>query len=227
MELERYRRNLPEISPAQQDVLAEKHVLIVGCGGLGGYIIEALARAGAGHLRLMDGDTFKESDLNRQLLASSMNLGRPKTLAARQRILAVNSLVEVEEMPYFLSAENAAEALAGCHLAIDALDNVPSRLLLAEACAKAGLPMLHGAVGAWYGQAALLPPGSKLLERVYPAHCRGLESAEKMAMLAPVVMQVAALQASLALRFLLGDEQPAELLWHLDMERGSLEKISF
>ncbi|NLG41191.1 MAG: HesA/MoeB/ThiF family protein, partial [Chloroflexi bacterium] len=81
----RYLRNHDAISEAEQAILAQKRVLVVGCGGLGGYVIECLARIGVGYLRVVDGDVFDETNLNRQLLSSNMNLGRPKTLAAQQR----------------------------------------------------------------------------------------------------------------------------------------------
>ena len=92
--MERYLRNHDAISQTDQAILAEKHVLVVGCGGLGGMVIECLARIGLGHLRVVDGDVFDETNLNRQLLSSTMNLGRPKTLAAQQRVMAVNPLVK-------------------------------------------------------------------------------------------------------------------------------------
>ena len=116
----RYLRNHDAISEAEQAILAQKRVLVVGCGGLGGYVIECLARIGVGHLRVVDGDVFDETNLNRQLLSSSMNLGRPKTLAAQQRVMAVNPLVEVEAFQTLLTAENAVQLLEGCDVAVDA-----------------------------------------------------------------------------------------------------------
>ncbi len=138
----RYLRNHDAISEAEQVILAQKRVLVVGCGGLGGYAIECLARIGVGHLRVVDGDVFDETNLNRQLLSSSMNLGRPKTLAAQQRVMAVNPLVEVEAFQTLLTAENAVPLLDGCDVAVDALDNVPSRLLLQQAARSAGIPLV-------------------------------------------------------------------------------------
>ncbi len=133
----RYLRNHDAISEAEQAILAQKRVLVVGCGGLGGYVIECLARIGVGYLRVVDGDVFDETNLNRQLLSSNMNLGRPKTLAAQQRVMAVNPLVEVEAFQSLLTAENAVQLLEGCDVAVDALDNVP----IACCCSRQPKPL--------------------------------------------------------------------------------------
>lgn len=127
--MERYLRNQDAISEVEQASLALNRVLVLGCGGLGGMVIECLARIGVGHLRVVDGDLFEASNLNRQLLCSTMNLGRPKTLAAKQRVMAVNPLVEVDAAQADLTAENALELLADCDVAVDCLDNIPARLV--------------------------------------------------------------------------------------------------
>lgn len=92
----RYLRNALAISPKEQERLSDCRALVVGCGGLGGFVLEYLGRLGVGNLRAVDPDTFSEGNLNRQLLSSSMNLGRPKALAAAQRMQAVNPLARVE-----------------------------------------------------------------------------------------------------------------------------------
>ncbi|MBR6653298.1 MAG: ThiF family adenylyltransferase, partial [Oscillospiraceae bacterium] len=89
----RYSRNIPAISPEEQDTLKGKKVLVLGCGGLGGYIIENLLRMGVGAITAVDGDSFDESNLNRQLLATEKTLGTNKAIAAAQRANAVNSQV--------------------------------------------------------------------------------------------------------------------------------------
>jgi len=166
--VERYLRNHDAISESEQAILATKRVLVVGCGGLGGMVIECLARIGVGHLRVVDGDVFEESNLNRQLLSSTMNLGRPKVLAAQQRIMAVNPLVEVDAVQADLAAENAMELLAGCDVAVDCLDNIPARLVLQQAAKVAGVPVVHGAVAGWLGRICVIQPGEDLLSLLYP-----------------------------------------------------------
>jgi molybdopterin/thiamine biosynthesis adenylyltransferase len=165
----RYLRNHDAINETEQSTLAQKRVLVVGCGGLGGMVIECLSRIGVGHLRVVDGDVFDETNLNRQLLSSTMNLGRPKTLAAQQRVMAVNPLVEVDAVQTNLTAENAEQLLDGCHVVLDALDNIPARLLLQQAAKAANIPLVHAAVAGWIGQVCVIQPGQDLLNLLYPA----------------------------------------------------------
>lgn len=167
--MNRYLRNHDAISETEQAILAGKRVLVVGCGGLGGMVIECLARIGVGHLRVVDGDVFDETNLNRQLLSSTMNLGRPKTLAAQQRVMAVNPLVEVDAVQTNLTAENAEQLLDGCDVVLDALDNIPARLLLQQAAKAANIPLVHAAVAGWIGQLCVIQPGQDLLNLLYPA----------------------------------------------------------
>jgi len=157
--LDRYERNKPAISPEDQERLAGCRVLVAGCGGLGGHIIEILARIGVGHITVVDGDKFIVSNLNRQLFSSEENIGRCKPLCAAERIAAVNPLVEIIPVCEPLSKDNADTLLADMNLAIDALDNGPSRLLLAHAARKAGIHLVSGAIDGWYGRVTVLRPG--------------------------------------------------------------------
>ena len=154
----RYERNMPAISPEEQAELAGKRVVIIGCGGLGGYIIELLARIGVGHLTVVDGDVFAESNLNRQLFSTEENLGQPKPLSAVRRLSIVNSEVSVRPIWEKLTEQNAEQILTGHDVAVDALDNGPSRLLLAAACRKVGIPLVSGSIGGWYGRVFVLEP---------------------------------------------------------------------
>ena len=101
---DRYERNVPALTEAECEALRRKRVLVVGCGGLGGHLIEMLARIGIGALRVVDGDVFEPSNLNRQLLSEVPTLGLSKAKAAAARINRVNPEVEVEAV-----AENMTE----------------------------------------------------------------------------------------------------------------------
>ena len=200
----RYLRNHDAISEAEQVILAQKRVLVVGCGGLGGYVIECLARIGVGYLRVVDGDVFDETNLNRQLLSSNMNLGRPKTLAAQQRVMAVNPLVEVEAFQTLLIAENAVPLLDGCDVAVDALDNIPSRLVLQQAARSAGIPLVHGAVAGWIGQVCVVQPGQDLLNSLYPASTDTQGEEQETGTLSFTAALTASWQAAETVKLLLG-----------------------
>ena len=221
----RYLRNALAISPDEQDRLANCRALVVGCGGLGGFVLEYLGRLGVGDLRAVDPDTFSEGNLNRQLLSSSLNLGRPKVLAAVQRMQAVNPLARVEGVQAFLTEENAAELLDGCQVALDCLDNIPARRTLQKACAQAGMPLVHGALGGWLGQACVILPGENLLDMIYPD--AGAEHGEEyeQGALAFTAGMVAAVQAAEAVKLLLGKPGLRGELLVLDLLNGSFERL--
>jgi len=170
---ERYDRNIPALSPDECAALQTKHVCVVGCGGLGGYIIELLARIGVGALTVVDGDVFDATNLNRQLLSEEALLGKSKAVAAAARVRRINSDVRVTAVPRFFTAENSGRILEGCDLVIDALDNAEARLLLGSACASAGLTIVHGAISGWHGRVTIVPPGSGVYDKLYPPRTSG------------------------------------------------------
>ena len=165
---DRYQRNMHTLSPEENLRIRDFKVCVVGCGGLGGYIIEMLGRLGVGAIVAVDGDVFEPSNLNRQILSNEGNLGVPKAIAARDRMAEVNSDVRVQPVTERFTAENSADLLEGCHLAFDALDNAPSRRVLEAACEQAGIPLVHGAIGGWYGQVCVVYPGDRVLEALLP-----------------------------------------------------------
>lgn len=214
---ERYIRNIPAISAEEQDLLKSKSVIVIGCGGLGGYAIEYLARLGVGHITAVDGDVFCESNLNRQLLSSTETLGQPKATAAVARIHTINPEVEAIAVNVFLTADRASELVSKVDVVIDALDNVESRLILEDVCEKVNIPIIHGAVQGWNLQATVVLPGSRVLHNLYKADSKANSSEsiahespntslESKACLCPTPACCAAIQVSEALKILLGRE---------------------
>jgi len=223
--MERYLRNHDAISEEEQAFLATKRVLVVGCGGLGGMVIECLARIGVGYLRVVDGDVFEESNLNRQLLSSTMNLGRPKTLAAQQRVMAVNPLVEVDAVQAELTVENARELLGECDVAVDCLDNIPARLVLQEAAKEAGIPVVHGAVAGWIGRICVIQPGEDLLTLLYPEP-NEMRGEERLAgTLSFTAALTASWQAAETVKLLLGKSGLQAEILELDLLQANVSKI--
>ena len=223
--MERYLRNHDAISESEQAILATKRVLVVGCGGLGGMVIECLARIGVGHLRVVDGDVFEESNLNRQLLSSTMNLGRPKVLAAQQRIMAVNPLVEVDAVQADLVAENAMELLAGCDVAVDCLDNIPVRLVLQQAAKTAGVPVVHGAVAGWLGRICVIQPGGDLLSLLYPNQEEAQGEERQRGTLSFTAALTASWQAAETVKLLLGKPGLQGEILEVDLMQAIVRKL--
>lgn len=165
--MERYSRNMKTLSKEENDRLKKFKVCVVGCGGLGGYIIEMLGRIGIGSITAVDGDVFVESNLNRQILASTETLGLGKALMSKLRMEKVNPLIKVEIVPEMLTEENALDILENHHVVVDALDSISARLILQESCKKLNIPMVHGAIAGWYGQVTTIFPGDDTLNRIY------------------------------------------------------------
>jgi molybdopterin/thiamine biosynthesis adenylyltransferase len=196
---------MPALSPEECAALRTKRVCVIGCGGLGGYVIEILARAGVGALTVVDGDVFDETNLNRQLLSSETLLGTKKADAAAARVTRINSDVKVTPVADFFSGENCRTILTGCSLVVDALDNAPSRRLLGEVCAEANLTIVHGAISGWHGQVAIVPSGSGVLAKLYPP--RASDAPKKgNPPFTPAVC--ASIQAAEAIKLLVGRPSP-------------------
>jgi len=221
----RYLRNIAAFGLEGQRSLLSSRAAVIGAGGLGGYVIEILARAGVGELVVVDGDRFAEGNLNRQLLATEENLGTAKARAAARRVESINSAIRVEAHEFFLDADNAGSLIRGCDVAVDALDSISSRLLLEEAAAREGIPLVHGSIGGFFGQVALSRPGEKILRRIFGENGEDHGIEEVWGTPTPVPAVIAAIQAGEAIKLLLGRSSPLEgclLLADIDAELYSL-----
>ena len=224
----RYDRNIAALAPEECAALAEKCIAIVGCGGLGGAVIEALARIGVGRLRLIDGDVFEESNLNRQLLCTEDALGREKAVVASERIHAVNSQVQAEAIVSYLEEENAAELLRGADCVVDCLDNLEARFWMAHACAELGIPVVYGAIAGWFGQACTVYPGDVSFVSIYgdPFEGGGESQHKKLGNLPFTAYSIASIQAAEAVKVVLGREGTIRnRLLMVDLLDGSVDDM--
>lgn len=163
----RYQRNIGTITEEEQHRLSLKSVCVIGCGGLGGSVIENLVRMGVGSLTVVDGDVFDESNLNRQVLSNEKNLGVSKAMEAATQMQQINSDVTIVPIYDMLTEENAIEIIAGHDVVVDALDNVSARRILESACEEGNLPLVHGAIGGWNGQVGIVMPGCRMIHQLY------------------------------------------------------------
>ena len=217
----RYERNIPALTEAECALLRKKRVLIVGCGGLGGHLIDQLARVGVGAIRAVDGDVFEASNLNRQLLSEVPLLGFGKAAAAAQRIRRVNPDTEVETIEEYLTETNAARLISGCDAVLDALDNIKSRRLLASACSRAKVPYVYGAVQGWIAQAAVSMPGDGLMEALYT---QDIPLANK-SVLSFTPALCASLQSALCVQLLVGRPVKSGTIFYFDLLNQEFETI--
>ena len=217
----RYARNIPALTEAECRMLRQKRILVVGCGGLGGHIIDQLARIGVGSLRVVDGDVFEASNLNRQLLSSVPLLGISKAGAAAEHIARVNPEIIADPAECFLTEDNVKDLIGDCDAVMDALDNIASRKILASACAEAGIPYIYGAISGWVAQAAVSLPGDNLIEKLYP---EGTVLRDK-SVLSFTPALCASLQVSLCVKLLTGRPVEAGAVYYFDLLNQEFETI--
>jgi molybdopterin/thiamine biosynthesis adenylyltransferase len=230
----RYLRNVGTIGLAGQIKLLRANVAIVGLGGLGGYVTEALARMGIGRLILIDADVFEQSNLNRQLLCTEGNLGAEKARAASQHVAAVNSAVEPICRMEALTLHNLSWLLGGvdstqregrpCDVVVDALDSLPTRLVLQEGAQALGIPMVHGSIAGFLGQVTTIFPDDLGLRALYGSGDQlpeqGLEA--ELGTPAATPMAVAAWEAQEVVKVLTGQGKPLrDRLLVIDMESAT------
>jgi molybdopterin/thiamine biosynthesis adenylyltransferase len=223
----RYAKNFRALTLAEQRKLCESRVLICGCGGVGGVLINLLSRAGVGTLRLVDGSTFAPSNLNRQWFCDTHALSRPKAEVANERVRAINPLIEVEAFSTRMDGDNAGDLIRGMDLVVDALDDLPVRFLLAEAAKHAKIPFIHAAATGWWGQISTFLPGSFFdLHDVYGQETEQDPAVEMMGALGPAPAVIGSLVAFEAIRLLSGRNSAyADQLLYLDGESGRIDII--
>jgi adenylyltransferase/sulfurtransferase len=170
-EIRRYSRHLllPEVGVEGQRKLKDARVLCIGAGGLGSPASMYLAAAGVGTLGLVDFDEVDPTNLQRQILYTSADTGRPKLLAARERLAAMNPEIRVEIHPFALSSENALDLMRGYDVIVDGSDNFQTRYLVNDACVLLGKPDVSGSVFRFEGQASVYAtPGGPCYRCLHP-----------------------------------------------------------
>lgn len=171
----RYQKN-GIITENEQHVLKEKKVLVAGCGGLGGYLIEMLSRLGIGNFTVVDGDVFDQTNLNRQLLSNVDNVGSSKAKTAYERILKIDPLVNVTAVDRFIDESNVDSLVLGHDIVVDALDSNTARSILIDSCKKHGIVYIYGAIAGWYGQVgAVYPEDEAIRSYVKNSSSKGVE----------------------------------------------------
>lgn len=225
---QRYLRNIGTVGIEGQIRLLKSCAAVVGAGGLGGTIIELLARMGVGRLIIIDDDRFAEQNLNRQLMCTERDMGKFKAAVAARRVRRVNSAVSVKAVTERLTGENAARLLEGADVVLDALDNLPSRLALEKACRELKVPFVHGSIAGFCGQFMTVYPEDAGLEAIYGAMGNvpqtGIEV--KVGNPATTPALIAALEVQEAVKVITGVGEPVRhRLVVVDLLSGSTHSI--
>ena len=203
---ERFRAQRGSFSAEDQARLLSSTAAVIGAGGLGGGVALLLARIGVGHLIICDGDSFEESNLNRQLLSRLDRLGKNKALCAAEEIAAVSPVVQVTVYPVFAREENLPEILDQARVVVDCLDNLAARYLLQQVAGRMNIPFIHGALAGGEGRVLTVFPNDRGLTELYgprpPSKDESAESIMGTPTVTPTV--VAGFQAVEAVNILLG-----------------------
>lgn len=217
---DRYQRQvvMPEIGVAGQERLRQSRVLVVGAGGLGSPVLLYLAGAGVGTLGIADNDQVSASNLNRQILYVTHDIGRSKALTAVQRVRALNPDVKAVPHEVFVLRENGLALVQQYDLVVDASDNLETKALMNELCVHAGVPLVWGAVSRFEGQMGAYMPGHACRSCVFPQMPQPgtYPTPTELGVLGASAGVIGTLQAVEAVKILLGLDKPLVdkiLLW--------------
>ena len=202
-QIERYARHLvmPEIDEEGQLALLNSRVAVVGGGGLGCAVVQSLAAAGLGHITVFDADVVELSNLQRQVLHTTADIGNPKVASIRAAVAALNPDVRLDARQVMVTAETAQDQLADFDIIVDGCDNAPTRLAVADAAEALGTPLVAGAIFQSQGQMTTLKPyepGQPRLLDFFPdlASPRPGQSCSEVGVFAPLCPLLGAWMAS-------------------------------
>ncbi|SFS32399.1 HesA/MoeB/ThiF family protein [Brevundimonas viscosa] len=204
-EIDRYARHLvlAEIGGPGQQRLKAARVGLVGVGGVGSPAAFYLAAAGVGTLRLIDDDAVAASNLQRQIVFTTADVGRRKTDAGAEALTALNPHVVVETRPERLTPASARRLLDGCDLVIDGTDDFATRFAVSDACLALGIPLVSGALGRWSGQVAVFG-GRPCYRCLVPAAPPDAETCARVGVVGALAGVVGSLSALEAIKLIVG-----------------------
>ena len=212
----RYSRHLqlPGFSAETQGKLRKARVLVIGAGGLGAPVLQYLAAAGVGQLTILDGDDIELSNLQRQVLFTTDQVGAGKAQAAAASVSALNPEVKVDFRPFYLDADNAGELITDSDLLIDCTDNLATRYLINDACVQLGKPWIFASIYRFAGQLALFEGGGRPCFRCLFPDAAGAPDCNDAGVLGVLPGLLGMLQANEAIKYLtgLGDTVAGQLL---------------
>lgn len=209
----RYLRHymLEELGIEGQQKLAAGRVLVVGVGGLGSPVLYYLVAAGVGHITIADGDIVEISNLQRQILHFTADLGIPKVYSGLAKLKALNPAVQIEAQQTIVNAENFHTLAASCDAVVDATDNFVAKFLLNDLCVTAGKPLIHAGIKEFTGQMMTILPGKSACYRcLFPDEpIAGTPEANARAgVLGAVAGTIGTLQATEVIKLLAGFGEP-------------------
>jgi sulfur-carrier protein adenylyltransferase/sulfurtransferase len=237
-ERQRYNRHLilPEVGPAGQAKLKQAKVLVVGAGGLGCPVLQYLAAAGVGTIGIVDGDSIDLTNLQRQIVYTTAEVGQSKAWVAQSKLKALNPTIQLVSYSEHLTKENALKIIEQYELVVDCTDNFPTRYLINDACVILQKTLVFGAIYKFEGQVSVfnLPIGNQERSATYRCLFPQMPSNEEApncaeaGVLGVLPGIIGTLQANEVLKIIIGIGEPlANQLWLLDALTLQTRKIKF
>jgi adenylyltransferase/sulfurtransferase len=205
----RYSRHilLPEVGGKGQHKIGQARILVVGAGGLGSPVAFYLAAAGVGTIGLIDSDVVDLSNLQRQVIHQTKDIGRPKVDSAKAKILALNPHVAVETHYTRLSVDNALDIIDGYDIVVDGVDNFPAKFLINDACYFRKKPLVHGGILRFDGRVFTILPGKSACYRCVfkqPPPPGLVASCQEAGVIGALAGVIGTIQATEVLKLILG-----------------------
>lgn len=213
-EWQRYSRHvqLPQVGAEGQGKLKKAKVLIVGAGGLGCPVALYLAAAGVGSITIVDGDTIELSNLQRQILFNTQQIGKSKAESAKQELMALNPEIKVIAKAEYLSAQNASSLVAAADLTIDCSDNFPTRYLINDVCQQQQKPWIFAAIHQFSGQCSLFSSETGCFRCLFPVAPSDMGDCNAAGVLGVLPGMLGTIQANEALKYLIGQPVPLKAM---------------
>ena len=207
-ELLRYSRHilLKDVGVEGQEKIRNGKVLVVGAGGLGAPVALYLAAAGVGTIGIVDGDVVDLSNLQRQVIHFTGDVGHPKVESARDKMLAINPNVKVNTIREFLMSDNALDIIKDYDFIVDGTDNFPVKFLINDACVMAGKPFSHGGILRFEGQTFTHLPGTACYRCLFksPPPANAVPTCSQAGVLGAIAGMLGTIQAAETLKYLTG-----------------------
>jgi len=207
-QVERYSRHiiLQDVGVEGQEKICNSKVLIVGTGGLGAPAALYLAAAGVGTLGIIDGDVVDITNLQRQVIHHTPDVGKPKVISAKEKIAQINPDVKVNAIQDLLVASNALDIIKDYDFIIDGTDNFPAKFLVNDACVMAEKPFSHGGILRFDGQTMTYVPGTASYRCVFkePPPANAVPTCSQAGVFGAIAGMLGTIQAAEALKYIIG-----------------------
>lgn len=218
-----YQRQELYLGKGKQDRLFNTKVVLIGCGALGSNIGIGLARAGIGHIVLVDRDMVEEENLGTHQY-SRRDIGMPKSAALKDKIADINHQIEVEAIVADVNRTNVEGIVKKGQLVLDGTDNMEARFLVNDACVKHDMPWIYGSCVRSSGSVSVFHPHGPCLRCVFPKVPTKRETADTVGILSTLPPMIAGMELSEAVKILTGDKPSQDMVFY-DADKQSFDKI--